>query len=99
MQMKMVTVYKDYITISLFFINLFLSLSSPLAMCILQQLGATLGSRGQDSKQSTSYLPKEQSSALSLPRHYEGKGRRWWKRAGGHLLCAPSSTGLEEPLK
>lgn len=41
----MVTVYKDYITISPFFsINLFLSLSSPLAMGILQQLGATLGS-------------------------------------------------------
>lgn len=99
MQIKMVTVYKDYINISPFFsINLFLPLSSLLAMGILQQLGATLGSGGQDSKHSASYLPKEESSALSVPRHHEEKGRGWWKRAGSHLFCAPS-TGLEEPLK
>ena len=68
----MVTMYKNYINISPFFsINLFLLLSSLLAMGILQQLGATVGSGGQDSKQSTSYLPKEESSALSVPRHYE----------------------------
>lgn len=99
MQIKMVAVYKDYINISPFFsINLFLPLSSLLAMGILQQLGATLGSGGQDSKHSASYLPKEESSALSVPRHHEEKGRGWWKRAGSHLFCAPS-TGLEKPLK
>lgn len=44
MQMKMVPKYKDYRNISILLLKPFMSLSSLLAMVILQNLGATLGS-------------------------------------------------------